>query len=97
MIIGLEELKTFARIDYDDDDVLLLPTLIAVAEEGLKNATGIVFTSENSLAKLYCLVVAKDLYDIRELNAEKVSEKARFTIQNILIQLKYCYPPEVVV
>ena len=97
MIIELEELKTFARIEYDDDDVLLLSTLILVAEEGLKNATGIVFTSDNSLAKLYCLVVAKDLYDNRELTADKVSEKVRFTIQSILIQLKYCYPPEVVV
>jgi len=97
MIIELEELKTFARIEYDEDDVLLLPTLILVAEEGLKNATGIVFTSDNSLAKLYCLVVAKDLYDNRELTADKVSEKVRFTIQSILIQLKYCYPPEVVV
>ena len=96
MIIELEELKTYARVDYDDD-ILLLSMLITVAEDSLKNATGIVFDSSNSLAKIYCLVIAKDLYDNRELNAEKVSEKVRFTIQSILMQLRYSYPPEVVV
>lgn len=39
MIISLEEVKTYARVDGDEDD-RLLETLIIAAEEYLKNATG---------------------------------------------------------
>ena len=38
-IITLKEVKEYARIDIDEDD-LLLETLIVAAEEYLKNATG---------------------------------------------------------
>lgn len=38
-IITLEEVKGYARIDIDEDDQLL-ETLIASAEEYLRNATG---------------------------------------------------------
>ena len=96
MIIELEEAKTFAKIDYDEENGIV-QLLVDVASEGLKNATGIVFDSTNSLARLYCLVMVKDLYDNREITVEKASEKIRFTIQSILIQLKYCYPPEVII
>lgn len=96
MIIKSEEAKTFAKIEYEEEDEIV-ELLVKVAEEGLKNATGITFDSENSLARLYCLVMVKDLYDNRELTVEKASEKIRFTIQSILFQLKYCYPPEVVI
>lgn len=96
MIIELEEAKTFAKIEYEEENEIV-QLLVDVAEEGLKNATGIVFDSNNSLARLYCLVMVKDLYDNREITVEKASEKIRFTIQSILIQLKYCYPPEVII
>ena len=39
MIITLEEVKQYARIDIDEDDQLL-ETLIVSAEDYLKNATG---------------------------------------------------------
>jgi len=96
VIIELEEAKTFAKIEYEEEDEIA-ELLIDVAEEGLKNATGITFDNSNNLARLYCLVMVKDLYDNREMTVEKASEKIRFTIQNILIQLKYCYPPPDVV
>ena len=38
-IITLEEVKEYARIDIDEDDALL-ETMIAAAEEYLRNATG---------------------------------------------------------
>jgi len=91
LIIEIEETKNFAKIEYEEDDNLLT-VLISVAEESLKNATGIEFTSENNLAKLYCFVIVKDLYDNREMTTDKTSEKIKNTIQSILIQLKYCYP-----
>lgn len=96
MIIDLVEAKNFSKIEYEEENVIV-QLLIDVAEEGLKNATGIVFDSTNSLARLYCLVMVKDLYDNREMTVEKASEKIRYTIQNILMQLKYCYPPEVII
>ena len=38
-IITLKEVKEYARIDIDEDDPLL-ETMIAAAEEYLRNATG---------------------------------------------------------
>jgi uncharacterized phage protein (predicted DNA packaging) len=96
MIIELEEAKTFAKIDYDEENEIV-QLLIDVASEGLKNATGILFDSTNNLARLYCLVMVKDLYDNREMTVEKASNKIRYTIQSIMTQLKYCYPPEVII
>lgn len=96
MIIELEETKGFVKIEYEEENELV-QLLIDVAEEGLKNATDKIFNNTNNLARLYCLVMVKDLYDNRETTVEKASDKVRYTIQNILLQLQLCYPPEVVI
>jgi len=95
MIIELEETKVFTKAEYEEEDEII-QLLIDVAEEGLKNATDKVFDNKNSLARLYCLVMVKDLYDNRETTVDKASEKVRYTIQSILLQLQLCYPPEVI-
>lgn len=89
MIISLEEAKEWLRVDESDDDSTIT-LLIKSAEEYLKNATGRKFDSENSQAKLFCLVLVTDWYENRELMAgQKTSEKVRLTIQSILSQLQY--------
>lgn len=89
MIINLNEAKSFLRIDTDDENSDI-QSLIDASELYLKNATGKEFDSTNALAKLYCKVLITDLYDNRGLMADsKASEKVRFTLSSIMMQLQY--------
>lgn len=90
-ILNLEETKLWLREDTDDPEVLKqISMLIYSAENYLKNATGIEYDSNNSQAKLFCLVLVTDWYENRELIGHKVSDKVRFTVQSMLAQLTYC-------
>lgn len=93
MIVTLDEIKQFLRLeqDYTDEDILLT-ALRDTAEEYLKNATGQTFDNTNPLAKLFVQVLIVDWYENRSFMVEgKTSDKVRFTIQSILAQLKYSY------
>ena len=99
MILTLEEVKEYLKVDYDDEDDLL-KELIEVAEEYLYAATGRKFDSTNKRAKLYCRVLINEWYKDRSLteNTTKnltVTQKVRFTLQSILAQLKYEGGPDV--
>ncbi len=88
MLLTLEEVKQFLRVDADDDD-MLINSLILTAEEYLKRATGKTFNNDNNLAKLLCMVLVTDWYDNRELVAGRIGDKVRFVITSMLAQLKY--------
>jgi uncharacterized phage protein (predicted DNA packaging) len=89
MIVTLDDVKSWLRVDYDDDDADI-QTLIDAAESYLFNATGVSFDSTNPLATLYCRVLIKDWYDDRDLMQDaKCSDKVRFTLQSIMMQLQY--------
>ncbi|WP_024615838.1 head-tail connector protein [Clostridium sp. Ade.TY] len=93
MILSLEEVKEYLKVDYDDEDDLL-NELIEVAEEYLYAATGKKFDSTNKRAKLYCRVLVNEWFKDRALteNSTKnlnVTQKIRFTLQSILTQLKF--------
>lgn len=90
-MLGLEAVKSFLKIDFDDDDVLLTG-LMSASEQYLKNATGKTFSEENELATLYKLVLINEWYSNRNLvegERKRVSEKVRFTLQSVLNQLIY--------
>ncbi|WP_338631346.1 head-tail connector protein [Clostridium baratii] len=92
MILTLEEVKGYLRIDYDDDD-MLINDLILTAESYLYNATGVHYDSSNHLAKLYCRVLIYEWYKDRGLTmlagrTMNSVEKNRYTLQSILLQLK---------
>ncbi|AQS09680.1 phage gp6-like head-tail connector protein [Clostridium saccharobutylicum] len=88
-IITIQEAKDFLRMDDDSEDVLI-ESLITGAELYLYNATGKNFDSTNPLAKLYCRVLVTDWYENRGLMQDKnVSEKVRFTLSSIMLQLQY--------
>lgn len=87
MIVTVEETKKWLRIDGDDEDSLL-DMLIKAAETYLYNATGIEYTADNQLAKLYCLILCADWYENRTLIGQQPSEKVRFTCQAIMTQLQ---------
>ena len=87
MIVTLEEAKKWLRIDGNEENTIL-EMLIKAAETYLYNATGIEYTAENQLAKLYCLVLCADWYENRMLIGQQPSEKVRFTCQAIMTQLQ---------
>lgn len=89
MIVSLDEVKTWLRVDFTDDDALLT-TLISAAEQYLKNATGITYDSTNHLAKLFCMTLISDWYENREM-VGRASEQVRPILQSILAQLTYAY------
>lgn len=94
MILSLEEVKNYLRVDYDEDDILI-QNLIEAAEDYLYNATGKKFTEKNKLAKRYCLALIYDWYkdkgiNIRVTKNTTVSEKVKYSLQSILLQLKFC-------
>jgi len=89
MIVILDEAKAWLKVDYveEDSDIQLL---IDSSEAYLKNATGKEFNNTNPLAKLYCRVLISDWYENRGLMVDsKTSDKVRFTLQSIMLQLQY--------
>ena len=87
--ITLESMKSYLRVDYDDDDDIIL-SLIEASREYLKNATGKYYDNTNYLAVLYCKTLVYEWYKDRNLmESKKTSDKVRFSLASILLQLKY--------
>lgn len=91
MIITLEEVKAYLRIDGMEDNAIL-ELLISAAENYLKNSTGVQFDSSNSLAKLFCMLLVSDWYEHRGI-VSYVSETVRYTVEGMLTQLRTNYIP----
>ena len=102
MIISLEEVKQYARIDIDEDDQLL-ETLIIAAEEYLKNATGKEYPETDGdgnknnyeLEKIYLQLLIAHWYEQRSISgngkgtyAGGVVEDFSFAAKSIMLQLK---------
>lgn len=93
MIVTLDEVKEYLRIDgREEDDLLLL--LISAADTYLYNATGNKFSKDDDLAKLICFVLVSDWYENREYTGTKTTEKVRDIVSSVLAQLTYCSPCE---
>ncbi|MCM3242694.1 head-tail connector protein [Cytobacillus oceanisediminis] len=87
MIIDLAIARKWLREPPEEDnDIIKL--IIGATEEYLKNATGRTFDDTNNQARLFCLVLVTDWYENRDLIGTKPSEKVRFSIQSMLIQLQ---------
>lgn len=94
MIISLEEVKQYARIDIDDDDQLL-ETLIIAAEEYLRNATGKEYPETDSdgnrinyaLEKIYLQLLIAYWYEKRT-PAGGVGEDFSFMATSLMLQLQ---------
>lgn len=94
MIISLEEVKTYARIDIDEDD-RLLETLIIAAEEYLKNATGKEYPETDgdgnkvdyALEKIYMQLLVAYWYEKRT-PAGGVGEDFSSTTRALMLQLQ---------
>lgn len=101
-IITLKEVKEYARIDIDEDD-LLLQTLIVSAEEYLKNATGKEYPETDEygnkinykLEKIYLQLLIAYWYEQRSpagngksAYAGGVVEDFSFLAKSIMLQLQ---------
>ncbi|MBQ3228735.1 MAG: phage gp6-like head-tail connector protein [Clostridia bacterium] len=82
----LKEIKQYCRIDYDDDDELILFFQNVVFEELADLISG--FDKDNMTArqKLLVLVFVKDLYDNRDKYQATGKETMRQAVRSLLLK-----------
>lgn len=82
----LKEIKQYCRIDYDDDDELILFFQNVVFEELADLISG--FDKDNVTArqKLLALVFIKDLYDNRDKYQATGKETMRQAVRSLLLK-----------
>ncbi|MCD3351267.1 phage gp6-like head-tail connector protein [Clostridium botulinum D/C] len=96
MLVTVEEVKQYLKLDDYEEEDTLIKLLIENAEIYIEDAVcDINKMSEKSKkkAKLLALVLVSDLYENRSLNINatknvSVSEKIRYTVQSMILQLK---------
>lgn len=94
MLISLEEIKNYLRIDIEEDDQLL-QNLIVAAEDYLKNATGKEYPETDSdgniidysLEKIYISLLVSYWYESRT-PAGKTGEEFNRMTKSLLLQLQ---------
>ena len=80
------EVKSYLRINFDDDDTMLA-SLILVANEWLKGAVGKDYDNTSERAKMLSLIVISDLYDNRGMT-DKLGGTTRRLVSDFALQLK---------
>ena len=85
--VTLDEVKSYLRIAYNDDDTLLEKIIMPAAGEYLKAAIHENYDSGLSRAKLLYMLVVSDLYDKRDLN-EGPSTKVRNIVDSFALQMR---------
>lgn len=81
----LEEIKQYIRVDYDDDDSLILLIYGAVIDEMKELIDD--FDEENitNRQKLLILSYIKEIYDNRDRTVSK-PDNIRYTVQSLLLK-----------
>lgn len=86
MVIDIECVKGYLRIDFDDDDEYI-KLLIEVAKEYIDDAVG-EYNEENARHNLILLNIISSLYENRSFTNKNQSEKVSYSIKNMLMQLQ---------
>lgn len=85
--MNLEELKSFLRIDYDDDDTIL-NLIIEAARLWVKGAVG-KCDEEDARVRLLLMGICQELYQNRTYTiAGNTEDKIRYFNRAILLQLE---------
>ena len=89
MLLGIEDVKNYLRIDYNEDDNLLQSLMVA-AENYLNDAIcnleeGLKEEKFKERAKILMYVIIQDWYDNRESGESK---DFNYTIRSIMTQLQ---------
>lgn len=86
----LEELKSYIRVDYDDDDEIIKLMIDAVLDEMEELIPKFDRTKPTSRQKLLIYAYVKELYDKRgnTVDADEKQQKAeiRFTVQSMMLK-----------
>lgn len=82
----LKEIKQYCRIDYDDDDELILFFQNVVFEELADLISGFDKNNVTARQKLLALVFIKDLYDNRDKYQATGKETMRQAVRSLLLK-----------
>jgi len=89
--MDIATIKEYLKIDFDDDD-RILELLLGSARRYVLDAVGYQPDETDERVKLLLLVLVSDWYEHREYidsTSQKVSQKVRYTVRSIILQLQY--------
>ena len=72
----LEEVKSYLRIDYEEDDILLI-SLIEISEEYIDSCVGTAYKTDEKDIKLANLLKKKLIADMFENRGTEISNSTR--------------------
>lgn len=87
MIMKLEDIKLYMRVDTDADDALITG-LIAAAQQYLHETTGLVYDDTNNLHQLVCKLLIAHWYEHREIVGD--DKEVPYTVTRLLTHLAVC-------
>jgi len=82
-ILNLTEVKSFLRVDFNDDDKFITG-LIDVAEQMIKEQTGVSFRYNDRVYKLAMMQAVAHFYDKRESFSEKSQVSVPYTLDCLI-------------
>ena len=87
----LEDIKSYLRIDGDEEDSLLR-TMIDAGQEFIRSAVG-EYDDTDSTAQVLLAAVVQNMYDNRELmqSEQQVKKRIEYTFQSMILQLRMKY------
>ena len=87
----LEDIKSYLRIDGDEEDGLLR-TMIDAGKEFIRSAVG-EYDDTDSTAQVLLAAVVQNMYDNRELmqSEQQVKKRIEYTFQSMILQLQMKY------
>ncbi|MGY5237920.1 head-tail connector protein [Clostridium tertium] len=74
--MNIEEVKSYLRIDYDEDD-LYIQNLILVSDIYIESCVGIEYKSNDKAIKLANLLQQKLIYDMYEKRGTEISNNTK--------------------
>lgn len=90
MILGLEEVKKFLKLDGINEEDFYLETLMGAAEKYLENA-GVKKDELNPLYKLAIMLLVGHWFENRNIVLiGTISKSLEFSLSTIITQLQYC-------
>lgn len=84
--MDLQEVKSFLKVDFDDDDSYIL-LLIDAAKEYIIDSVG-KYDASKARMRVYLLNIVSTLYEKRSLTVDKADEKVQYTLMSIARQLR---------
>lgn len=87
----LEDIKSYLRIDGDEEDGLLR-TMIDAGKEFIRSAVG-EYDDTDPTAQILLAAVVQNMYDNRELmqSEQQVKKRIEYTFQSMILQLQMKY------